>query len=145
MDRTDLTAAVAERLRSKGVAFQPADLDAFVGHLPPKLEGDADVEALTKHFAQRMRRHAWNAAGRRWGWITFVGGLLLAITGWAGLAILSATRPNRTGVAPPDLPGDLRDQLHDVCHNAVVVGFMALTAGVLVILFYVVRKRLQRE
>ena len=51
------TAALAERLRQRGVAFRAADLEAFAAGLP-RQESEPDLEGLAQRFVEANRLHA---------------------------------------------------------------------------------------
>jgi MFS family permease len=49
------TAALAERLRQRGVEFRTAELEAFAAGLPPRPEGEPDFETLADRFVEAGR------------------------------------------------------------------------------------------
>jgi ACS family tartrate transporter-like MFS transporter len=55
------TAALAERLRRRGVEFRAAELEAFAAGLSPPAEGAPDLEALATRFVEASRAYAARA------------------------------------------------------------------------------------
>jgi hypothetical protein len=70
-------AALSDRLCGQGVEFRPADLETFASGLPPQLEGDSDIEALTARFIEANRFYATQAKRQKRASHTLRDGLLL--------------------------------------------------------------------
>ncbi len=85
MNRTNIAAELAERLRREGVFVRPRALDAFVASLPDEA-GDLDAEALIQRYLKRSRAYRWGARlslnGPLFTWI----GLMLFAFGLAAFA-----------------------------------------------------------
>ena len=102
MNRTDLAAAVAERLRREGVYLRPAEWDVLVASLPDEAAG-ADVAALTERYLKESRAYLMDARQSRFSGRLILFGLFYPRSAWhSPLAArfawqLDASNPNAHG------------------------------------------------